>query len=80
LKGENVQAFQQLHAKHTKAEHLMLEDSLNNISVIVPNTNKIMKLKQALLDLNVKPESVINVRVQDIIYGKLFVFYDSTAQ
>ncbi|MBW4638608.1 MAG: hypothetical protein KME05_10285 [Gloeocapsa sp. UFS-A4-WI-NPMV-4B04] len=80
LKGQNVQAFQQLHAKHTKAEHLILEDSLNNISVMVPNTNKIMKLKQALLNLNVKPESVINVRVRDIIYGKLFVFYDSTAQ
>jgi hypothetical protein len=80
LKGQNVRAFQQLHAKHTRAEHLMLEEALNNTGVIVPNTNKMMKLKQALLNLNVKPESVTGVRVPDITYGKLFVFYDSTAQ
>nr|WP_290225625.1 hypothetical protein [Trichocoleus desertorum] len=80
LKGKNAYAFKQLHARHTKAEHLMLEKSLNDISVIVPNTNNIMKLKQALLDLNVEPESVTGVVVKDVIYGKLFVFYDSTAQ
>ena len=80
LKGKNVYAFQQLHARHTKAEHLMLEKSLNNISVIVPNTNIIMKLKQALLNLKVKPTSITGVIVKDIIYGKVFVFYDSTAQ
>ena len=80
LKGENDYAFWQLHARHTKAEHLMLEKSLNNIGVIVPNTNNIMKLKQALLNLKVKPESVTGVIVKDIVYGKLFVFYDSTVQ
>ncbi len=80
LKGHNVQAFQQLHANHTKAENLLLEDALNNTSVIVPNTNETMKLKQALLDLNVKPESVTGIKVPDATYGKLFVFYDSTAQ
>ena len=77
LKGENAYAFQQLHASHTKAEHLMLEEALNNTGIIVPNTNKMMKLKQALLNLTVKPESITGVRVPDITYGKLFVFYDS---
>jgi len=80
LKGHNVQPFQQQHANHTKAEYLMLEDVLNNTSVIVPNTNQIMKLKQALLTLNVKPESVTGLKVPDITYGKLIVFYDSTAE
>lgn len=80
LKGKDVYVFQQLHARHTKAEHLLLEKSLNNISVIVPNTNIIMKLKQALLDLKVKPTSITGIIVKDIIYGKVFVFYDSTAQ
>jgi tRNA(Ile2) C34 agmatinyltransferase TiaS len=80
LIGENAYAFQQLHASHTKAEHLMLEQSLNNISVIVPNTNNIMKLKQALLNSKVQPKSIIGVTVPDIMYGKVFVFYDSTVQ
>ncbi len=80
LKGQNVQLFQDLHAGHTKAEHLMLQDVLKNTSVIVPNTNKTVKLEQALLTLKVKPETVTGLKVPDVIHGKVFVFYDSTLQ
>lgn len=80
LKGQNVQLFQHQHANHTKAEQLMLQDVLKNTSVMVPNTNKTMKLGQALLALKVKPEAVTGLKVPDVIHGKLFVFYDSTLQ
>lgn len=80
LKGHNPQPFQQQHANHTKTEHLMLNDVLKNISVIIPNTNQTMKLEQALLKLKVKPEAVTGLKVPDMAYGKVFVFYDSTAQ
>lgn len=80
LKGETTQVFQQQHAKHTKAEHLMLEDVLHNTMVMVPNNNGTMKLEQALLTLKVKPESVTGLVVPDVIHGKVFVFYDSTLQ
>ena len=80
LKGHNPQPFQQLHANHTKTEHLMLSDVLKNTNVIIPNTNQTMKLEQALLKLKVKPEAVTGLKVPDIAYGKVFVFYDSTAQ
>lgn len=80
LKGQNVQLFQHQHANHTKAEALMLQDVLKNTSVMVPNTNKTMKLGQALLALKVKPEAVTGLKVPDVIHGKVFVFYDSTLQ
>lgn len=80
LKGHNPQPFQQQHANHTKTEHLMLNDVLKNTSVIIPNTNQTMKLEQALLKLKVKPEAVTGLKVPDMAYGKVFVFYDSTAQ
>lgn len=80
LKGHNPQPFQQQHAEHTKAEHLMLNNVLKNTSVIVPDTNQTIKLEQALLKLKVKPEAVTGLKVPDIAYGKVFVFYDSTAQ
>ena len=80
LKGHNPQPFQQRHANHTKVERLMLNDALKNTNVIIPNTNQTMKLEQALLRLKVKPEAVTGVKVPDMAYGKVFVFYDSTAQ
>ncbi len=80
LKGETTQVFQRQHAKHTEAEHLMLEDVLQNTMVMVPNNNRTMKLEQALLKLKVKPESVTGLVVPDVIHGKVFVFYDSTLQ
>ena len=80
LKGRNIQVFQQQHAKHTEAEHLMLQDVLHNTSVMMPNTNRAMKLEQALLTLKVKPESVTGFKIPDVIHGKVFVFYNSTLQ
>lgn len=80
LKDQNVQAFQQRHARHTQAEHDMLRDALKNVSVVVSNTNETMKLEQALLTIKVKPESVVALKIPDIYYGKVFVFYDSMAQ
>ena len=79
LKGQDIKAFQQRHAQHTPTENLLLENALNNISVMVSNTNNIMTFEKALSMRKVNKKSIVGIKVSDdIYYGKVFVFYDST--
>jgi hypothetical protein len=79
LKGQNIKAFQQRHAHHTPAENLILENALNNVSVVVSNTNNVMTFEEALSMRKVNKKSIVGIKVSDdIYYGKVFVFYDST--
>ena len=80
LKGHNAEAFHKQHAAHTPAEQAMLQDALNNVGVVIPNTNQQMPLKKALLLHDVKSNKVTGVKITDVHYGKLVVFYDSKIQ
>ena len=80
LKGHNAEAFHEQHAAHTPVEQAMLQDVLNNITVVIPNTTQQMPLKEALLLHDVKSEKVTGVKVSDVYHGKLVVFYDSKIQ
>lgn len=79
LKGQDIKVFQQQHSHHTPAENLLLENALDNVSVAVSNTNNIITFEEALSMRKVNKKSIVGIKVSDdIYYGKVFVFYDST--
>ncbi len=45
LKGQEIKAFQQRHARHSAEEDRILESALNNVNVAVSNNNEIMTLE-----------------------------------